>query len=89
MFPCQAISHAEAIGRNVRQQLGSAQTLAQACIQAASLSYDSRTQTNLFEQCKTVLEASIQLMFATKDSGTFSAMCKFLNSITHSLFFID
>ncbi|CAK5082389.1 unnamed protein product [Meloidogyne enterolobii] len=64
-----AISHAEAIGRNVRQQLASAQTLAQACIQAALLSYDSRTQANVFEQCKTVLESSIQLMFATKDSG--------------------
>uniref|UniRef100_A0A1I8B1N6 Vinculin n=1 Tax=Meloidogyne hapla TaxID=6305 RepID=A0A1I8B1N6_MELHA len=64
-----AISHAEAIGRNVRQQLASAQTLAQACIQSALLSYDSRTQATIFEQCKTVLESSIQLMFATKDSG--------------------
>ncbi|KAL3090978.1 hypothetical protein niasHS_007353 [Heterodera schachtii] len=64
-----AISHAEAIGRNVRQQIASIQTLVVACVQAASLSYDSRTQSNLFEQCKTVLEASLQMMYATKDSG--------------------
>jgi hypothetical protein len=64
-----AISHADDISRNVCQQLASAQTLTQACIQSALLSYDSRTQASLFEQCKTVLESSIQLMFATKDSG--------------------
>uniref|UniRef100_A0A183BVZ7 FERM domain-containing protein n=1 Tax=Globodera pallida TaxID=36090 RepID=A0A183BVZ7_GLOPA len=64
-----AISHAEAIGRNVRQQIASIQTLVAASVQAASLSYDSRTQSNLFEQCKTVLEASLQMMYATKDSG--------------------
>jgi talin len=49
--------------------LASAQTLTQSCIQSALLSFDSRTQASLFEQCKTVLESSIQLMFATKDSG--------------------
>lgn len=64
-----AISHAEAIGRNVRDQLTAMQTLVRSCIQAVSLTYDSRTQLNIFEQCKTVIEADVQMMLATKDSG--------------------
>lgn len=64
-----AIGHAEAIGHSVREHMNCIETLVHSCIQAANLSYDLRTQINLFEQCKTVIEAEIQMFFATKDSG--------------------
>lgn len=38
-------------------------------MQTATQAFDSRTQINLFEQCKTVIEAEIQFFFAVKDSG--------------------
>ncbi|KAI1704656.1 diphthamide synthase domain-containing protein [Ditylenchus destructor] len=44
------------------------ETLVQSSVQTATQSFDSRTQTNLFEQCKTVIEAEIQFFFAVKDS---------------------
>jgi talin len=64
-----AISHAEAIGRSVREHLYAVQTLVHSTIKAASMSYDTKTQVNLFEQCKTVIEADVQMMLSTKDSG--------------------
>lgn len=43
--------------------------LVQSSIQAASLSYDAQSQTVLFDQCKTVVEAELELMLAAKDAG--------------------
>lgn len=43
--------------------------LVQSSIQAASLSYDAQSQAVLFDQCKTVVEAELELMLAAKDAG--------------------
>lgn len=59
-----AISHAEAIGHLVQEHMKAIESLVLLSIQAASLSqYNSRIQNNILEQCKTVLEAEIQVIF--------------------------
>lgn len=57
-----AISRAEEIGYTVREHMTAIEPLVQSSIQAASIA-DSRTQSNLFDQCKTVVEAEIQVLF--------------------------
>ncbi|KHJ45469.1 I/LWEQ domain protein [Trichuris suis] len=43
--------------------------LTTACIGAASLSMNSRRQMAFLDQCKTVMECQLQLLYATKDSA--------------------
>ena len=64
-----ATRHAEEIGHTVREHMTLIEPLVQSSIQAASLTYDSRAQESLLEQCKTVTEAELQILYATKDSG--------------------
>lgn len=63
-----AISQAEEIAHNVREHMQLMESLIQSSIQAASLTDDQNVQTNLFEQCKTVAEAELDLFNASKDS---------------------
>ncbi|TKR83174.1 hypothetical protein L596_016804 [Steinernema carpocapsae] len=64
-----ATGQAEQIGRCVREQMSTMDSLVQSCIQAASISPNERQQTALFDQCKTVVEAETQLMYACKDAA--------------------
>ncbi|KAK0407513.1 hypothetical protein QR680_019234 [Steinernema hermaphroditum] len=64
-----ATGQAEQIGRCVREQMSTMDSLVQSCIQAASISPNERQQSALFDQCKTVVEAETQLMYACKDAA--------------------
>jgi talin len=63
-----AISQAEEIAHNVSEHMQLMEPLVQSSIQAASLTDDQRIQQNLFDQCKTVVEAELQMFEATQDS---------------------
>jgi uncharacterized protein YukE len=64
-----AKGEAENLGHRVNQQMSHVEPLVDACIGAASISHNNKQQTALFEQCKTVTEAQLQLLYACKYAG--------------------
>lgn len=59
--------------------------LTDSCTGAASLSYNSRRQMSLLDQCKTVCESQLQFIYAAKDSGGNPRVKKqFVYGIYHS-----
>ncbi|KRZ04679.1 Talin-1 [Trichinella zimbabwensis] len=60
---------AENIGHRMRDIVAYFEPLTNACIGAASLSINSRRQIALLDQCKTVLECQLQLLYSTKDAA--------------------
>uniref|UniRef100_A0A914UKX2 Talin 1 n=1 Tax=Plectus sambesii TaxID=2011161 RepID=A0A914UKX2_9BILA len=60
---------AENLGHRVSQEMGHFEPLVDGCVGAASLSYNDKQQISLFDQCKTVAEAQLQLLYACKDAG--------------------
>lgn len=43
--------------------------LVKSAIDAASATYDTKSQNIIFEQCKTIIEAELQMVYACKDAG--------------------
>lgn len=64
-----AIGHSEGLGHTVREHMAAIEPLVQSCIQAASITYDTKAQSAMFDQCKTVVEAELQMIYACKDAG--------------------
>ncbi|VDN47845.1 unnamed protein product [Gongylonema pulchrum] len=64
-----AIGRSEELGHTVREHMEAMEPLVQSSIQAASISYDTKSQTTIFEQCKTVVEAELQMLYGCKDAG--------------------
>uniref|UniRef100_A0A5S6Q7X7 FERM domain-containing protein n=1 Tax=Trichuris muris TaxID=70415 RepID=A0A5S6Q7X7_TRIMR len=60
---------AESISHRVCDIMVFFEPLTTACIGAASLSMNSRRQMALLDQCKTVIECQLQLLYAMKDSA--------------------
>ncbi|GMT28060.1 hypothetical protein PFISCL1PPCAC_19357, partial [Pristionchus fissidentatus] len=64
-----ACSKGEELAQRVEEQWSITQPLVNAVCEAAESSTDSRTQTALFEQTKTVVEAELELMRSAKEAG--------------------
>uniref|UniRef100_A0A915B5P5 FERM domain-containing protein n=1 Tax=Parascaris univalens TaxID=6257 RepID=A0A915B5P5_PARUN len=64
-----AVGHSEGLGHCVREHMAAIEPLVQSCVQAASITYDTKAQSTFFEQCKTVVEAELQMIYACKDAG--------------------
>ncbi|KAI6238292.1 BMA-TLN-1, isoform b [Aphelenchoides fujianensis] len=60
---------AESIAYSVHEHMSAVEPLVKSSIQAAAQSYDTQAQAQLFDQCKTVIEAELRLMNAAKDAG--------------------
>ncbi|VDN06084.1 unnamed protein product [Thelazia callipaeda] len=64
-----AIEHSEKLSRAVHEHMEAMEPLVYSSIQAASITYDTKSQTTIFEQCKTVVEAELQMLYASKNAG--------------------
>uniref|UniRef100_A0A915Q6F4 FERM domain-containing protein n=1 Tax=Setaria digitata TaxID=48799 RepID=A0A915Q6F4_9BILA len=59
--------HSEELGHRIHEHMEAMEALVQSSIQAASISYDTKSLTAIFEQCKTVVEAELQMLYACKN----------------------
>lgn len=59
----------EDLGHTVREHMAAIEPLVQSSIQAASITYDTKSQTSIFEECRTVVEAELQMLYACKDAA--------------------
>ncbi|CAJ0956652.1 unnamed protein product, partial [Mesorhabditis belari] len=64
-----AIDKSEELAHQVDEHWQLTQPLVDAAVQAATSSQDSHSQLKLFDQCRTVVEAELQMMYACKDSA--------------------
>ncbi|VDP18062.1 unnamed protein product, partial [Onchocerca flexuosa] len=62
-----AIGHSEELGHRVHEHMEAIVPLVQSSIQAASITYDTKSLTTIFEQCKTVVEAELQMLYACRN----------------------
>lgn len=62
-----AIGHSEELGHRVHEHMEAMEPLVQSSIQAASVTYDTKSLTVIFEQCKTVIEAELQMLYACRN----------------------
>ncbi|VIO95611.1 Talin 1, putative [Brugia malayi] len=61
------IGHSEELGHCVHEHMEAIEPLVQSSIQAASVTYDTKSLTTIFEQCKTVVEAELQMLYACRN----------------------
>lgn len=64
-----AVGRSEGLGHAVREHMAAIEPLVQSSIQSASITYDSKAQSVVFDQCKTVVEAELEMVYACKDAG--------------------
>ncbi|CAB3407941.1 unnamed protein product [Caenorhabditis bovis] len=64
----QAITQGDRLAHVVQVHVNLTKDLASATCSAASIAIDSNQQTELFDKCRTVVEAEIQMMLACRDS---------------------
>ncbi|CAJ0573825.1 unnamed protein product, partial [Mesorhabditis spiculigera] len=64
-----AINKSEELGHHAMEHLALTQPLVDSAIQAATATSNSNDQIKLFDQCRTVVEAEMQMMYACKNSA--------------------
>ncbi|KAK5981052.1 VBS domain-containing protein [Trichostrongylus colubriformis] len=64
-----AVSKGEALPHCVEAHWETVQPLASSACEAAAIARDSRQQAELFDKCRTVVEAELQMMYACRDSA--------------------
>ncbi|VDO05771.1 unnamed protein product [Haemonchus placei] len=64
-----AVSKGEALPHCVEAHWETVQPLAASACEAAAIARDSRQQAELFDKCRTVVEAELQMMYACRDSA--------------------
>ncbi|CAI5437479.1 unnamed protein product [Caenorhabditis angaria] len=64
-----AVAHGERLPHIVELHVQLTEDMANAACAAASLAVDSNQQTELFDKCRTVVEAELQMMIACQESG--------------------
>ncbi|VDM52399.1 unnamed protein product [Angiostrongylus costaricensis] len=64
-----AISRGEALPHCVEAHWETVQPLAVSACEAAAIARDSRQQAELFDKCRTVVEAELQMMYACRDAA--------------------
>uniref|UniRef100_A0A1I8EQD5 I/LWEQ domain-containing protein n=1 Tax=Wuchereria bancrofti TaxID=6293 RepID=A0A1I8EQD5_WUCBA len=62
-----AVGHSEELGHCLHEHMEAIEPLVQSSIQAASVTYDTKSLTTIFEQCKTVVEAELQMLYACRN----------------------
>ncbi|UMM10645.1 hypothetical protein L5515_000321 [Caenorhabditis briggsae] len=64
-----AVEHGERLPKAVQLHCRMVEDLAEAACLAAGMTVDSNQQTELFDKCKTVVEAELAMMIASRESG--------------------
>ncbi|EGT38898.1 hypothetical protein CAEBREN_31384 [Caenorhabditis brenneri] len=64
-----AVEHGERLPKVVQQHCQMVEDLAEAACCVAGMTVDSNQQTELFDKCKTVVEAELAMMLASRESG--------------------